>query len=399
MYKEQLSPSQLISLIILFLSSSSLFMGAAGESGNSGWIALLIAIALAVPLMLIYARLQVLLPGKDLFDMLTSTFGNVAGKAFGICYIWYSFHLGAMVLCNFGEFSSTVALTSTPMIVAMAGIGLPCIWAVRSGIEVLGRTAKLLLIVMLTATVVVYGLSVSKLEYHHLKPLLDSGWKPVISDAFGSFTFPFGEIIVVLGAFHAIPRRASAKKILLIGMLTAALIMVVGTVRNLLVLGPDILSSLYFPSYVAVSRINVGNFLQRIEGSAAFVFVMALLIKVGLCLFMASNGTAKLFHLKTYRSVVLQLGLLMIYLAAFVYENIMEMQYFAYHIYKIYALPFQVIIPGALLAVAEIKYRRGGGNPPEQGPEQEPGQNKDKQDKDEQGKDKPGKDKQPGRSA
>lgn len=393
MYKEQLSSSQFISLIILFLSSSSLFMGAAGQSGNSGWIALLIAIALAVPLMLVYARLQVLLPGRDLFDMLSTTFGTLTGKALSVLYIWYSFHLGAMVLCNFGEFSSTVALTSTPMIVAMAGIGLPCIWAVRNGIEVLGRTAKLLLLVMLTATIVVYALSVSKLEYHHLKPLLDNGWEPVISDAFGSFTFPFGEIIVVLGAFHAFPGRgASAKKILLYSMLTAALIMVVGTIRNLLVLGPDILSSLYFPSYVAVSRINVGNFLQRIEGSAAFVFVMALLIKVGLCLFMASNGTAKLFNLKTYRSVVFQIGLLMIYLAAFIYQDIMEMQYFAYHIYKIYALPFQVIIPCVLLAVAEIKHRRGGGKPPEQ----EQGEYKqDKGEKDRENK----QDKQPGRSA
>lgn len=93
-----------------------------------------------------------------------------------------------------------------------------------------------------------------------------------------------------------------------------------------------------------------------------------LFVKVSLCLYVASRGLAKVFKLKSYRSVVLQTGLIMVYLAQFIYKNIMQMQYFAYHIYKIYALPFQVIIPVLLWIVAEIisynERQREAGNVP-----------------------------------
>jgi spore germination protein KB len=356
--KEIIPAGQSISIIVLFIIGSSLFMGTSGESGNSSWIALIFAVLLAVPLMLIYARLHVLFPGKDLYDMLIAVFGAVIGRVFSCLYIWYTLHLGALVLRNFGEFSKTVALTSTPMIAPMLIIGLLCVWVVNAGMEVLGRSAKFLLLFTMLVTAFVQLLSVPKFEYHHLKPLLDSGWGPVFADTAGSFTFPFAEVVVFLGAFTVLPKKGSASRVLISGILIAGVIAIGTSLRNLLVLGPDILSSLYFPSYVAVSRINVGDFLTRIEGSSAIIFVISLFIKVSLCLYVTCNGLAKVFKLKSYRSVVLQMGLIMVYLADFLFKNITQMQYFAYHIYKIYAIPFQLIIPLLLWIMAEIMARR-----------------------------------------
>ena len=354
MGKEIIPAGQSVSIVILFTIGVSLFMGVSGESGNSNWIALIFAIILAVPLMLIYARLHVLFPGKDLFDMLLAVFGGFFGRVLCCLYIWYAMHLGSLVLRNFGEFSRTVALTSTPMLAPMLVTGLLCVWVVNAGIEVLGRSAKFLLLFTLAVTLVIQILSVPKYEYHHLKPLLENGWGPVFSDTAGIFTFPFAEIVIFLGAFSALPSKGSAKRVLLSGLLAAGVIMITISLRNLLMLGPDILSGLYFPSYVAVSRINIGDFLTRIEGSSAIVFVTSLFVKVSVCLYAASRGIAKVFKLQSYRSVVLQLGLIMVYLAQFIYKDIIQMQYFAYHIYKIYALPFQVVIPVLLWIMAEV---------------------------------------------
>lgn len=354
MGKEIIPAGQAISIAVLFIIGSSLFMGASGQSGSSSWIALILAMLLAVPFMLIYARLHVLFPGKDLYDMLILVFGAIAGRVFSCLYIWYALHLGSLVLRNFGEFSKSVALTSTPMLVPMLVIVLLCVWVIKAGIEVLGRSAKFLTLFTFMVIIVVQLLSIPKFHYHHLLPVLDSGWGAVFSDALGSFTFPFAEIVVFLGAFHALPPKGSAARILVRGTLIAGGIILLITIRNLLVLGPDLLSSLYFPSYVAVSRINIGDFLTRIEGSAAIVFVTTLFVKVSLCLYTACNGVAKLFKLSSYRSVVLQMGLIMVYMADFIYKDIMQMNYFAHHIYKIYALPFQVFIPVILWITAEI---------------------------------------------
>lgn len=109
---------------------------------------------------------------------------------------------------------------------------------------------------------------------------------------------------------------------------------------------------------MAVSRINIGDFLTRIEGSAAIVFVTSLFIKASLCLYVTCQGIARVFKLQSYRSVVLQMGLIMVYMSDFIYKDITQMQDFAYHIYKVYALPFEVFIPLLLWAMAEIMIRR-----------------------------------------
>ncbi|MEK5394659.1 GerAB/ArcD/ProY family transporter [Paenibacillus sp. FSL K6-2859] len=349
MKKEIIPAGHSISIVVLFIIGTSLFMGLPGKSGNSSWIALLFAISLTVPLLFIYARFHVLFPARDLFDILITVFGSIFGRVVSCMYIWYALHMGALVLRNFGEFSKTVALTETPMIAPMLCIGLLCIWVVKAGIEVIGRCAKLFLLLLLAEVLFIEILAIP------LKPFLDSGWSPIFADTFGSFTFPFAEIVLFMGVFSHLPAKDSAKKILLSGLLISGGVILLVSLRNLLILNPDIVQSLYFPSYVAVSRINIGDFLTRMEASSALGFVITIFIKASLCLYVASVGVAKLFKLKSYRSVVLQLGLIMVYFSRFIFKDIMEMQHFAYTIYPIYALPFQVIIPLILWICAEIK--------------------------------------------
>ncbi|MEK4877118.1 MULTISPECIES: GerAB/ArcD/ProY family transporter [Paenibacillus] len=359
MNKEIISTGHAISIAVLFIMGTSIFMGVPGESGNSNWIAVLLAMVLVVPLLLIYARLHVLLPGKDLFDMLITVFGGVLGRIISCLYIWYTFHLGTLILRVFGEFSRSVTLTETPMLAPMLCLGLLCVWIVKAGIEVLGRSSNLLLLFGLFVNLVIVTLAFSKMEYHHLLPLLDKGWKPLFNDTLGTFSFPFAEIIVFLGAFANLSNKSSVRKVLFGSVAIAGTIIIMATLRNLLMLGPEVLSSLYFPAYVSAGRINVGDFLTRIEASSAVAFVITTFIKGSLCLYVSCIGVAKVFKLKSYRSVVLQMGLLMIYFADFVYKNIMEIYYFSYHIYKIYAFPFQVIIPLILWICAEIVVSRG----------------------------------------
>lgn len=354
MSKEMIPTGHAISIAVLFTMGTSIFLGVPGQSGNSDWIALLLAMLLVVPVLLIYARLHVLLPGKNIFDMLIAVFGKVFGRILSCLYIWYALHLGAMIIRNFGEFCRTVTLTDTPMLVPMLCLGLLCVWVVKAGIEVMGRTAKLLLIFAILVNLTIFTLAIPKLEYHHLLPLLDRGWHLIFSDAMSMFSFPFAEIVIFLGAFNSLSEKQSMRKVLVSSLLLSGAIILTATMRNLLMLGPEVLSSLYFPSYVTAGRINVGDFLTRIEASSAVAFVITTFIKASLCLYVASSGVAKVFNLKSYRSVVLQMGLIMVYFADFVFKDIMEMHYFSYHIYKVYAFPFQVIIPLILWICAEI---------------------------------------------
>jgi spore germination protein KB len=140
MQKEKITDREAILLVVTFSIGSSLIIGLGGSAKNDGWIAGIVGLIMAIPMLLVYSRILSLFHGKDLFDILNITFGKVVGKIVAIIYIWYAFHLGALVLRNFGEFVNIVAMPETPIFVPMLCLGLVCIIAANLGIEVMGRT-------------------------------------------------------------------------------------------------------------------------------------------------------------------------------------------------------------------------------------------------------------------
>lgn len=208
------------------------------------------------------------------------------------------------------------------------------------------------------AILLVFLLDIKELNYSNIMPMVDQGWQPVWHGAFSAFSFPFAEAILFTAIFTSVKGKKSLVNVFMVGLLISGGLLLLITLQNIFMLGPYTMSNVYFLTYSAVGRINIGEFIQRIEGSMAIIFVICIFMKLAVCLMAASKGIAKLFGLSSYRSVVMQTGLLTAYLAYVIYDNIMEMQYWAQHIYSYYALPFQVIIPVILLVFSEIKVRR-----------------------------------------
>jgi spore germination protein KB len=356
MPKERITDKEAFCVLFIFYIGSSLILGGGGEAKNDAWLSGIFGVSLSIPMILVYARLLTLYPEKGLFDILEIVFGTVLGKVFTIMYIWYSFHLGTLVIRNFGEFINTATMPETPLFVPLLCLGLVCIFAVRSGIEVIGRISTYIFPLTLFIIFIVQLLGISHWELNNIKPFLGNGFLPVIKGGFSTFSFPYGESVVLLGAFFSLKSNKSPYKVFLTGTLFAGLLLVIITVRNIFILG-GILPKIYFPSHVAVSRISVGEFLQRIELSVAVVFIFGVFIKSSVCLLVSSIGVAKLFKLQDYRSIVIQLGLIMIYFSFTVYDSIFEMRMWAFKIYSYYAFPFQVIIPLLMLLTAEVKVR------------------------------------------
>lgn len=358
MRKETISYTEGFSMLTMFIMGSTLILGTAPEAKRDTWIAIIIATLAAIIIVSMYSKIANTFPSKTIFDIFELLFGKLLGKILTIIYVWYFLHLGSLVIRNFGEFMNTLAMPETPIFVPMMCIGILCIWVSKSGIEVLARTSKVLFITCLIVIIIIQFCTIPILDVSNIKPIVENGWVPIIDGAFSTLSFPYAESIAFMGTLYCIERKNLLYKIYISSVIMAGIIMIVIALRNLFVLGGSVLSSLYFPAYLAVSKINIGDFIQRVEGSVSIVFAAGVFVKISLCLLAASNGIAKLFNLKDYRSVVIQTGLIMSYLAYFVYDSIMEMSYWATKIYKYYAFPFQIIIPLIMLIVLEIKVKR-----------------------------------------
>jgi spore germination protein KB len=358
MNKEIISDKQGIILITLFILGSTLVVGTGGEAKKDMWLAVIIGMIFAVPVLMMYAKLLSMFPEKDIFDILKLAFGNFIGKAISLLFIWYALHLGALVLYNFSQFIGTVGLDQTPRVVPMSVIMLLCAWGVKEGVEVLGRWGEILIqfliIILFLATI----LSIPVLRLNNLLPVFENGIKPVIKGAFSTFAFPFTETVIFIMVFPCLKGKKSSFKTFILGLLLGGGIIVVLAARNIMILGSYIISMSYYPSFFAVARINIGHFLQRLESAVSITFLISGFVKISMCLFGASKGISKLFNFVDYRFIVIPTALIILNLSFIVSSDIMESAKWNLQVYPYYAFIFQVILPSLTFICAKIRYKK-----------------------------------------
>lgn len=355
MKKEIISNKQGISIMFLFLIGTTLVTGSANKAKQDAWISILIAMAMALPVIFVYSRLLQLFPGKNLFDIVEEIFGKAIGKILILIFTWYFFNLGTLVVRNITEFIQIVSFPETPQFFIALFLGLIVIYMVKSGIEVLGRWAEFVLPIIIFTIILATCLSAPKANFNNIKPILYYGFKPVFQGTFSLFTFPFAETIIFTTIFSSLEQPNKSFKVYSLSLIGAGIIILLVAVRNILVLGITSIGIHYFTSYYAVSLINIGDFLQRIEAVVSTVVILSSIVKLSVCLFATSIGVSKIFNFDNYRPVVAPICLLMLNLSFIVYSSTMEMFEWIDKIYSLYAIPFQIILPLTIWIIAEVK--------------------------------------------
>ena len=303
MKNEIISERQAIILIILFIIGSTFLIGSGGQAKQDAWISVIIAISWAIILLLMYSRILSLYPGKDLFDILQIVMGKFIGKILSIVMIWFAFHLGTLVIRNLSEFTNILVFADTPVVVPMFFFTMLIIWSIKEGIEVLGRWSEFFIWVVIIISFIIAILSISEMDISRLKPILNDGVTPLLKGAFSSFSFPFGETVVFTMVFSNVSKVKNFKKTFIIGLLIGGGIIFLATLRNLLVLGSETISRMYFPTTMVISLINLGSVFERLEITVVIAYLVCVFVKVSICVFAVCNGISKVFGFNDYKFI------------------------------------------------------------------------------------------------
>lgn len=357
MQNDTISAKKMLCIILLFIFGSSVVMGVCGKAEQDAWISVLIALVIAIPVVLVYARIMKLYPEKDLYDIFEELFGKIAGKIFILLITWYAMHLGSMVLRNFSEFIQVVSMPQTPQLVLMIVMLSAAMYLAKSGVRVMGKWAIIIITIVGLVVIFTVLLSLNTFDYTNLLPVMSHDSRTIVCCSFNVFAFPLAEIVLFLTLGRSIKKEDSPYKLFLYAVLFGALILITIVLRNILALGPATMANEYFPSYTAARILKIADFLQRIEGLISVNFIFAGLTKIAVCLLAASKGIAKVFNIQNHKAVMVPVTLLLLALSTIVFENTMDMFNFT-DIYTIYAIPFEVIIPLLVWVTAEIKTRK-----------------------------------------
>lgn len=358
MNKEIISDKQAIAIIVLFMiGESSIFIEGVSAKKDL-WIVIILTILITLPLVIIFARLQSLFAQKDLFDIIEICFGKYISKLVIILYTWFAFHLIDLIFNDFGYFVSTLGFPETPKLIAIIFLAVICAYGAKAGIEVLGRCAEFFVIIPIFFEIIVTLMLIPKMNINNIRPVLYEGIKPVMEGIFLSFSFPFGYMVAMTLAFSCFKTKHSPYKVYIWGLLISGIIIFIVSLTDLLVIGSASAGRLYYPTYMAISIIKIGEFIQRLEILSGIVFMIGGFIELTIWIMCACKGITKLFGFKDYRFMVIPISLLAVNLTVFEFKSIIHYFEWSRAVWQYYVFPFEAILPVIIWITAEVKIRK-----------------------------------------
>jgi len=357
MNRETITDKQGISILILFLCGSTLIFDAGTGAKEDIWLAIIIAFICALVMSMLYARVLSIFPGKDIFDILIITFGKVIGRVFCLLYVFFAVHLASLVLYNFEEFITVIALSSTPALVPLVIIILLVIWIIKGGTKVLGNWCEFFVAIIVILIFSTLPLFIDDVKIDNLKPFLYNGIQPVIDGAILTFTFPFTETVMFLGLGAALKNKKSPYKIYSLGLIYGALIIFASSVVHMMVIGGENMTRAVFPPYRAYRLINIGEFLSRIEIVIAAALIICGFVKISVCLFTACKGLCKVFSVNNYKVIATPVCIIATLMATTNFDGVLELVEWDNAVWVQYSSFFEVVLFLLILIGVEIKVR------------------------------------------
>jgi len=351
MVKARISSIQLFLLFIGFLYGSTVIVNSALGAKNDAWLAILLGGTVGGLLVGVYVSVAYLNPSKTLVEILKERLGNVMGNIISIMYVWYFIHLAALVFRNFGEFIIVVTYQETPISIVIAIFAAIMVYAVNSGVEVIGRLSELFVPVLPFTVLIICMAVITTHDFTAFSPILENGIKPVLKAAFSFITFPFGESVAFLMLFPHLNKKENLKKIAVLSIISMIALSLLLFFRDIIVLGSEViyqatfvphLTELLFPG-ISVEQLVDINLL--IGGG----------VKVSICIYAAVRALSQVAGIDDYRNLTTAITTFCVVLSLWIYENVLEMLNWAEKVWPYYSIFFQIIVPLLLLFLSFIK--------------------------------------------
>ncbi len=303
MLKENISLSQLLTLVINFLLGSAIVVGVGMEAKRDAWMVVIAGFFIGVLVISAYYFLLSLQPGKNLFEIMEVCFSRPVAIVMSLVYICYFLYIACRVIRDFGELISAAILPLTPIEVTIVLPVLVIGYILYMGIEVLGRTSEIFtpytFAFMLLLFLFLYGSG--NIELVNLKPVAAMGFMPIIKAIIPSISvFPFGELIAFTVVLANVTNFKYSRKVSILGVAIASFLLLLSVFLIITSLGESIALRSNFPLLSAARLVSIGEFIERIDALVVFIIMLGILIKSSVFIYGGLKGLEYVFN-KPYR--------------------------------------------------------------------------------------------------
>jgi spore germination protein KB len=329
--KIQISNGMFLALIInmVYAKAIGLTQGImAREVGSDMWIATIFSSFQGCAVILLTILVIRRAPHLDFIGITEKMLGKWAGKITAV--ILFIFFTGAYfsVMITYVYHLMDYFLPEMPVYLFLLVAFLIGGYGIFAGIEVIGRLALIGVFFITALNLLLLTGSLQDFDIRGLLPVLESGIWPTI---WASRQNDTDWAIAVLMASMIVPHVKDAKtwpKSAVGGMIIGSLLIVQWPILEAAVMSSEVTKQ-YIVSCMEMARsAHIGLFIQRYEMFMIVFFSFSLLVQISMCLFCACRAAANIFSLKSYRPMIIPVGLILNGLAYWVIlDHIRAMRY------------------------------------------------------------------------
>jgi spore germination protein KB len=362
---ERIGSIQFVALLFLFQIGSYVIFGFASSAKQDAWIVALLSTVFGLFLTLIYHGIYIRYPGSDYVEILCRTFGKWVGGLLSWCYLVAFTYAAGRVLRDFGELVTTFILPTTPMFVVLFCLLFISFYGLRAGIEVVARMAEfmffLFFVFVLTQTLFLTGSGIAHYEYllpiaYHPKAILENMFPLGI-------TVPFGETIAFLMFYKQVKRQDLLRFLLFFSVIGAGLMLALINVLALSILSPELYARSIYPMITAIQQVSVADFVENLDAVIIVYIGIAAFFKITVFMYSVAAGSASLFRLQEYRTVLTPLSVIVLLLSVFMSKSLPEHIFIGLHwVPWVLWVPLFILVPLLVLGIAMFRTRGGRGH-------------------------------------
>ncbi|MGG1397600.1 GerAB/ArcD/ProY family transporter [Bacillus salipaludis] len=362
MDKIKINASQLFTLVFLFEMGSSILFGLGANAKQDAWISIILGLAGGLIVFFVHYRLFLFYPDLILTSYIQKIAGKWPGRIIAFFYITYFIYVSGRVLRDFGELLETTVYTNTPLFVIHALMVLTITYGIHKGLEVIARVAQIYFAIIYIMAISGFLLIIFSglIHFDFLKPILENGWKPVFNSFFReTLAFPFGEIIVFTMIYPYVNEPKKIKFVCVGGMILSGINITITAIITIATIGPELYTRSNFPLLSTVSKIELANFIERLDVLFMLYLIIGGFFKISLYFYAAVAGTADLFQFKKKEKLVFTIGLIILFASITMASTYAEFVKEGLEFATVYLnLPFQIIIPSIFLLIAFFRNRK-----------------------------------------
>lgn len=358
---EKISSFQFLLLVTMFIIGTSILLAPSlltKEAKQDAWISGIIGTIVGLLVVWLYNTLGKKFHDMTLIDYSQIVFGKWIGKLISLLFLTVPFTLAAMILRNIGDFLTTQIFSETPIEVIHIIFMCLVVMGTLLGIETIARSAEILFPWFLLLFIFFIMFISPEIQFKNIQPTFENGIKPILKAAIPFIGFPFLEMVILLMIFPYVNRKEEAEKAFLMGTFVGGSIIIVLTLLSILVLGTDSTTRHLYPTYELAKKINIADFLQRIEAIVAGMWFITIFFKLVICFYSVALGTAQLLNLQGFKPLTFPLGIILIIYSLHIAPNIVFNMTVIPKVWTPYLIIFGLAFPLLLLGISKLRKKR-----------------------------------------